>query len=155
MDSDDSLLVPSSQGLYRLNHGQVTLFSSDNGLPCPETFNAIRDNHGALWIYTRCGMVRIAEPEWAKWIENPHVAVSVMILDALDGAQAGTGSSYQPTSSKAPDGRLWFVTGVSVQMLDPDRLYENALPPPVHIEDVIADRKTYSAHNPSSSCPYS
>ena len=76
--------------------GRLTLFSSDNGLPCPETFNAIRDNHGALWIYTRCGLVRIAEPEWAKWIESPHVAVSVMILDALDGAQAGTGGSYQP-----------------------------------------------------------
>ena len=144
VDSDNSLLVPSSQGLYRLNHEQVTLFSSDNGLPCPETFNAIRDNHGALWIYTRCGMVRIAEPEWAKWIENPHVAVSVMILDALEGAQAGTGDSWQPRSSKAPDGRLWFETGVSVQMLDPDSLYGNELPPSVHIEDVIANQKTYS-----------
>jgi signal transduction histidine kinase len=147
VDSDNSLLVPSSQGLYRVNHGQLSLFSSDNGLPCRETFNAIRDNNGALWIYTRCGLVRIAEPEWAKWIENAHVAVSVMILDAPDGAQAGTGHSSQPTSSKAPDGRLWFITGVSVQVLDPDRLYENALPPPVHIEDVIADRKTYSPQN--------
>jgi len=144
VDSDNSLLVPTSQGLYRLNHGQVTIFSRENGLPCPETFSAIRDNHGALWIYTRCGLVRIAEPEWAKWIENSHVAVSVMTLDPLDGAQAGTGNSYQPASSKAPDGRLWFVTGVSAQMLDPDRLYENPLPPPVHIEDVIADRKIYS-----------
>jgi PAS domain S-box-containing protein len=145
VDSDDSLLVPSSQGLYRLNHGQLTLFSSDNGLPCTETFNAIRDNHGALWIYTRCGLVRIAEPEWAKWIESPHVAVSVMILDALDGAQAGTGDSRQPTSSKAPDGRLWFVTGVSAQVLDPDRLYENALPPPVYVEGVVADNKRFDA----------
>ncbi len=147
VDSDDSLLVPTSQGLYRLNHGQLTLFNSENGLPCPETFNVIRDNQGDLWIYTRCGMVRIAESEWAKWIESPHVAVSVMILDALDGAQAGTGGSYQPNSSKAPDGRLWFETGVSIQMLDPDRLYENPLPPPVHIEDVITDRKTYSPQN--------
>jgi signal transduction histidine kinase len=124
--------------------GKLTLFSSDNGLPCPEIFNAIRDNHGALWIYTRCGLVRIAESEWAKWIENPQGSVSVMTLDALDGAQAGTGLSSQPTSSKGPDGRLWFVTGVSIQMLDPDRLYANPLPPPVHIEDVIADRKRYS-----------
>jgi PAS domain S-box-containing protein len=145
VDPDNSLLVTSSQGLYRLNHGQVTLLSSDNGLPCPETFNAIRDNHGALWIYTRCGLVRIAEPEWAKWIENPHVAVSVMTLDALDGAQAGTGSFSQPRSSKAPDGRLWFVTGVSAQVLDPDRLYANALPPPVYVEGVVADRKRFDA----------
>jgi PAS domain S-box-containing protein len=145
VDSDNSLLVSSSQGLYRLNHGQLTLFSGDNGLPCPETFNAIRDNHGALWIYTRCGMVRITESEWAKWIENPHVAVSVMILDAPDGAQAGTGHHWQPTSSKAPDGRLWFVTGVSAQVLDPDHLYENALPPPIYVEGVVADRKRFDA----------
>jgi len=145
VDSDSSLLVPTPLGLYRLNHGQVTLFSSDNGLPCPETFNAIRDNHGALWIYTRCGLVRIAQPEWAKWIESPHVAVSVMVLDALDGAQAGTGDSYQPRSSKAPDGRLWFQTGVSVQVLDPDRLYDNALPPPVYVEGVVADHKQFDA----------
>jgi signal transduction histidine kinase len=90
-------------------------------------------------------MVRIAESEWAKWIENPHVAVSVMILDALDGAQAGTGDSYQPRSSKAPDGRLWFETGVSVQVLDPDRLYENPLPPPVYVGGVVADRKRFDA----------
>jgi PAS domain S-box-containing protein len=145
VDSDNSLLVPSSQGVYRLNHGQLTLFSSDNGLPCPDTFSAIRDNHGALWIYTRCGLVRIAASEWAKWIESPHVAVSVMILDALDGAQAGTGDSYQPASSKAPDGRLWFLTGVSVQVLDPDRLYMNPLPPPVYVEGVVADRKPFDA----------
>jgi len=145
VDSDNSLLVPSSQGLYRLNHGQLTLFSSDNGLPCPEIFSAIRDNHGALWVYTRCALVRIAQPEWAKWIENPHAAVSVMILDTLDGAQAGTGNSYQPTSSKTPDGRLWFVTGVSAQVLNPDRLYENVLPPPVYVEGVMADHKRFDA----------
>ena len=75
VDSDNSLLVPSSQGLYRLNDGQLTLFSSENGLPCPETFSAIRDNHNALWIYTRCGLIRIAESEWAKWIENPHACL--------------------------------------------------------------------------------
>jgi len=145
VDSDNSLLIPSSQGLYRLSHGQLTLFNSDNGLPCPEIFNAIRDNHGALWIYTRCGLVRIAEPEWAKWIGNPHLAVSVMILDTLDGAQAGSGNSWQPTSSKAQDGRLWFVTGVSAQVIDPDRLYENALLPPVYVEGVVADRKQFDA----------
>jgi len=145
VDSDNSLIVPSSQGLYRLNHGQVTLFSSDNGLPCPEAFNVIRDNHAALWIYTRCGLVRIAEPQWAKWIESPHVAVPVMILDALDGAQAGTGGSSQPNSSQAPNGRLWFQTGVSVQVLDPDRLYENPLPPSVYIGGVVADHKRFDA----------
>jgi hypothetical protein len=40
---------------------------------------------------------------------------------------------------------LWFVTGVSAQVLDPDRLYENALPPPVYVEGVVADHKRFDA----------
>ena len=32
-------------------------------------------------------------------------------------------------------------------MIDPDRLFRNSIPPPVHIEDVIADRKNYSFRN--------
>ena len=34
---------------------------------------------------------------------------------------------------------------VSAQVLDPDRLYENALSPPVYVEDVVADRKRFDA----------
>ena len=32
-------------------------------------------------------------------------------------------------------------------MIDPDGQLRNPIPPPVHIEDVIADRKTYSPQN--------
>ena len=144
VDIDNSLLVSASDGLYRFSNGQLSFFGTDNGLPCSAVFSAIRDNHRDLWIYTQCGLLRIEETEWAKWIESPHTLLSFTMLDALDGAQAGTGQQYQPSSSKAPDGRLWFITGISAQVLDPDRLYNNALPPPVHIENVNADRKIYS-----------
>ena len=40
---------------------------------------------------------------------------------------------------------MWFQTGVSVQVLDPDRLYENAVPPPVYVEGVVADLKRFDA----------
>jgi signal transduction histidine kinase len=34
-----------------------------------------------------------------------------------------------------------------VQMIDPDRLYGNAIPPPVHIEEVVADHKKHEPQN--------
>jgi hypothetical protein len=40
---------------------------------------------------------------------------------------------------------LWFANGVVLQMIDPDHLTGNALPPPVHVEGIIADRKNYSS----------
>jgi signal transduction histidine kinase len=39
---------------------------------------------------------------------------------------------------------LWFANGVVLQMIDPGHLAGNALAPPVHVEEVIADRKNYS-----------
>ena len=50
---------------------------------------------------------------------------------------------YGPRVAKSTDGKLWFVTGEGVQVVDPRHLAVNKLPPPVHIEQVTADRKLY------------
>jgi signal transduction histidine kinase len=68
------------------------------------------------------------------------------MFDLMDGFQGGP-SPFRPAAAKSPDGRLWFVNGSVVQTIDPDRIYLNELPPPVHIEQVIADTKNYSLEN--------
>jgi PAS domain S-box-containing protein len=50
--------------------------------------------------------------------------------------------------AKAADGSIWFVSGEGVQVIDPDHLPYNTIPPPVHIERVVADRKPYAAAGP-------
>src|SRR6185312_7234161 len=50
----------------------------------------------------------------------------------------------QPSAIRSADGRLWFINGLMAQSVDPDHLYRNQLPPPVHIEEVIANGKEYS-----------
>jgi signal transduction histidine kinase/ligand-binding sensor domain-containing protein len=145
VDIDNSVLVSTSEGLYRLKDGRLSALSIDNGLSCRAVLNAIRDSHRSLWIYTQCGLLRIGEAEWAKWIENPHRQVSFTTFDAMEGAHAGTGSPLQPASSKAPDGRLWFLSGISAQVIDPDHLYDNTPPPPLNVEAVIADHKPLRA----------
>jgi len=51
--------------------------------------------------------------------------------------------SHFSGSSKAPDGRLWFANNAVAQTIDPAHLTGNAVPPPVHITDIVADRKSY------------
>jgi signal transduction histidine kinase len=46
-------------------------------------------------------------------------------------------------ATKASDGRLWFRGSDGVNVVDPRRLAFNPLPPPVHIEQIAADRKPY------------
>src|SRR5260221_899169 len=48
-----------------------------------------------------------------------------------------------PQRTKARDGKLWFITSDGVTMVDPKNLGTNTLPPPVHVEQVVADRKVY------------
>jgi signal transduction histidine kinase len=55
--------------------------------------------------------------------------------------------------TKSSDGRLWFVASGEVSVVDPSHLTVNRLPPPVHVEQILADRKTYDATNGRVSLP--
>jgi signal transduction histidine kinase len=69
------------------------------------------------------------------------------VFDSFDGARSGRGPFLmQPSATKTADGRLWFVAGAVVQMIDPRQTLQNRILPPVHIEEVVADRKSYSPH---------
>ena len=54
---------------------------------------------------------------------------------------------FTPQVSKSTDGKLWFVPGDGVSVIDPHQLRFNTLPPPVHIEGITADGKDYEASN--------
>ena len=69
--------------------------------------------------------------------------IKLRTFDVFDGARPGL-TSLQQQASVSPDGRLWFANGVVLQTIEPSRLTANRLPPPVHVERIIADRKDYS-----------
>jgi hypothetical protein len=104
-------------------------------------FSFIRDDRENLWLYTECGLVEIASSELRQWWDDPRAIVQAHLFGILDGAQP----NRPPFASAArtTDGRLWFANGVLVQTIDPD-LAANSMPPPVHIEGIVADRRSYS-----------
>jgi len=151
VDSDGSVWFATNRGLYRWQDGRITRLDSRNGLPCPVIYSAIRDDEGALWLYSRCGLLRIRASEWAAWLKASDRKVPVDLLDFADGAQPTGGSGGvlpQPVVSKSPDGRLWFL-GAYVQMIDPRRTYANTVPPPVQIEALVADGTNYATVAPA------
>jgi hypothetical protein len=101
----------------------------------------IEDGQRALWLYTQCGLVEIAGTELQRWWAQPDITMQLKTFEAFDGVQPGRAPFAG--AARSPDGRLWFANSV-MQMIDPDHLSGNALPPPVHVEGVIAGRKNYS-----------
>jgi len=150
VDSAGVVWGPTSEGLYRWDHGALRVMDSHNGLPCSGVIAAVIDNSGSLWLDTKCaGYLRISAAELANWTARPEAQVTVTTLGALDGADPGwNGDRIQPSAARSADGRLWFVGLSSLQMIDPGRSYKNPMPPPVHVEGLLADGKSYSTASP-------
>ena len=143
VDLDGSVWEATAHGLVWWNGIRSTTLNSKNGLPCDSIYSLVRDNLGTLWLSTRCGFIAIPGSEIEKWQRQPGSAVKVSLFDIFDGAEPAR-TSFHPSVSKSADGRLWFANDIFVQMIDPDHLGKNDLPPPVHIERIIADRKIYA-----------
>jgi signal transduction histidine kinase len=146
VDGDDFVWFAATNGLVGVRAGQLQAMTTSNGLPCNSINTLIFDNHRSLWLYAQSGLIKIDHSELERWWRQPDVQVKTTVFDALDGFQGGP-SSFRPAAAKSSDGRLWFVNGNVVQTINPDHVYLNELPPPVHIEQVIADAKNYSPEN--------
>jgi len=144
LDKDGAVWAATQGGLSRIKDGVVATLTSKNGLPCDSVHWSMEDNDHFLWLYTGCGLVRIARRELDAWIANPKRTVQATVLDASDSVTLHSAplSGYSPTVTKAADGKLWFVSGGGVSVLDPRHLEVNKLPPPVHIEQIVSDRET-------------
>ena len=148
LDSENTLWAATEGGLSRIKNGRVATLTTKNGLPCDRLYSVVEDNAGSFWMYSACGLVRISRPELNAWVADPKRQIQATVLDASDGVKTHAGVlQYAPRMAKAADGKVWFVPFDGVSVVDPRRLPVNALPPPVHIEQVTADGKTYGAEH--------
>ena len=141
--ADDSVLVSSENGLLGWRAGTVRRMTTKNGLPCDFVIAFIQDKDTHWWLYTRCGVVGFSDAELQKWWANPDAMIRTRVYDAFDGAQPNIGSFNAAASTS--DGRVWFSSGVVVQMLDPSRISQTASPAAATVESVIVDRKEFAA----------
>lgn len=144
-DTADPLLLATTIGLLRWDGRRWGVLDEAKGLPCARTLDMIKDRQGSLWMQADCGLLKADASDLQRWRQNPESRVPFTVFNALDGAQTGSIRVVQPTISLAPDGRVWFANAHKVGVIDPDHLYINPLPPPVHIEQLIADDKPFAS----------
>jgi ligand-binding sensor domain-containing protein len=143
-EPDGSVWAATQEGLLRWKDGTSRLLTTHNNLSCNDIYSMVNDGNGSLWLYANCGVIGIATTELEKWWAEPDSKVNPRLLDIFDGAQPVL-SDKQPQASRSPDGRLWFANKSILQMVDPNRLETNPIPPSVHIQRIVADRLNYSA----------
>jgi signal transduction histidine kinase/ligand-binding sensor domain-containing protein len=148
-DGEGGLWAATDGGLSRLKDGHIVTLSSGNGLPCDAVHWAIEDDAGSMWLGMPCGLVRVARADFNAWAADPGKAggtIRATVLDTSDGVRNRAAANPQgPLVAKSSDGKLWFPGLEGISVVDPRHLPFNKLAPPVHIEQITADRKTYAA----------
>jgi len=143
-----ALWVATQGGLSRIKDGKVANLTSKNGLPCDSVLWTMEDDDHAFWLLMPCGLVRLTKSELDAWVADPNRILSATVFDRSDGVRGRSLSGgYRPIVTKSPDGRIWFTAYDGVSVIDPHNLPVNKIPPPVHIEEITANRKAYNASN--------
>ena len=87
----------------------------------------------------------LPSPSWTPGSMIHRRSVQATLFDVSDGVRTHSDVSAVQDVTKASDGRIWYVAYDGVSVIDPRHFPFNKVPPPVHIEQVTADRKTYDA----------
>jgi signal transduction histidine kinase/ligand-binding sensor domain-containing protein len=145
-DPDGALWAATEGGLSRVQNGRIATLTRKNGLPCDSVQWTIEDDARSLWLLTPCGLARLARPEVDAWIADPKRVLKAAVFDSADGVQMRSSASAFSPMAKSKDGRLWIAATEGVSIVDPRRLAFNNLPPPVHIERIVANRTPHDAN---------
>ena len=149
-DREGTLWAATETGASRLKDGRVATLTSGNGLPCDDADWVMEDDDQSVWVYMACGLVRIDRSDLDAWAvavtKDASARVKATVFDSSDGVRTHSGTTgNSPSVAKSADGKLWFLPWDGVSVLDPRRLPVNQVAPPVHIEQITADGKTYAA----------
>ena len=146
LDRDGAIWAATAEGgLSRLKNGHIASLTTHNGLPCNTIHWSTEDDDHSLWLYTACGLVRVARNELDAWIADPKRTIKTTVWEAADGVRIRStpATAFGPKVAKSADGKIWFLTAEGVSVVDPHRLVVNKMPPGVRIEKVVADQQTY------------
>jgi signal transduction histidine kinase/ligand-binding sensor domain-containing protein len=143
VQTDGAIWGTTQVAFFLYKDGQRKNLTVRNGLPCENVYSLLDDRRGSLWLFMSCGLVRIPVTELDRWWDHPDTIVrATLAVGTLDGVQPGI-TPLKPQMAMTPDGRIWLVNGRILQVFNPNEPSRNEIPPPVQIEQVVADRNTY------------
>ncbi len=140
-DPAGAIWFGGNRGLSRFEHGTFRTLPAVANLPPLPITGIVDDRDGHLWLAMEgAGLVRLSGHEIARALADPSHRLRYSAYDKVDGS-AGTSRWFGNRAAvRAGDGRLWFVAGRGVTVVDSDALEDEELPiAAVRIESAFVD----------------
>jgi PAS domain S-box-containing protein len=137
-----------SGGLALIDNGKFRLMKPA-GVDLLNDVTGIADaERDGLWLSTADGVVHISSAEVDHALRDPSWRFHSERFDSFDGIPGQPTGYPFATAIQGTDGRIWFAATRGVAWIDPKKkIPRNAIPPPVHIERIVADDKEYEDSN--------
>jgi ligand-binding sensor domain-containing protein len=132
----------NGSGLYRYRDGHFTNYRTKDGLSDDVTFTILEDDRENLWMGSEKGVYRVSKKSLDEFDAGRVKTIESISYGIEDGMVSSSVTGVnQPTACKTKDGRLWFPTIKGLVVIDPNKMMDNLVVPPVHIETAKIDGK--------------
>jgi ligand-binding sensor domain-containing protein/signal transduction histidine kinase len=148
-DNEGVLWFGTDDGLARCKDGKFAAVKRAEGLFAGDVVAILGDNDGRLWMSSSAGVFSVSKSEINAVMNHSKSRFQCISYGKAEGMITASGSGFaQPSAWKAADGRLWFATAKGVSVIDPRNTKTvNALPPPIVIEKILADKSIIEQRN--------
>ena len=144
-----SLAEDASGTLWIGTHGRGLAVMTASGLrslpqsALPKDINSLLvDARGYLWMGTSRGILRASVQDLRECLSSSECTPPIARFGYADGMPTEEiSASGHPAALRAQDGTLWFATARGVATLNPATMRDNAVPPPVVIEQLLIDNQ--------------
>lgn len=137
------LLVGTVSGLARVRGDRVEALSPTYPWLRHVTGMA-RTRQGATWLQSSAGLIRVPTQALEAAFDRPGSHLEPLSFDARDGLTGANQVEFSANGAAVGgDGRIWFTTVNSMVWIDPARLVNNLIPPPIDIRRVVADGRSF------------
>ena len=145
-DSDGTLWIGTDGGgLNRMKDGKFTTYTTSNGLLDDVVYRILGDGRNNLWLSCRKGIFHISKNELDDFAKGAIASIAPVAYGTADGMMTRECSGGgNPAGWKGRDGKLWFPTIKGVAMIDPERIKTNSHAPPVVIEQIRIDDRSFA-----------
>jgi PAS domain S-box-containing protein len=131
-------------GLNRFKDGKFTRYTTEDGLFDHTVSQILEDDGNNFWMTGNKGIYRVKKKELEDFAAGRISSINSVAYGAEEGMKnVECNGGSQPAGWKGKDGKLWFPTMGGVAMVDTKNLKIDQVPPPVMIEQVKVNEKSF------------
>jgi signal transduction histidine kinase len=147
--ADGSLWIGyAGWGVGRWHNNHYTRVSAAQGLYDDYISQMLDDGSGGLWLTGNRGLFQVRREELAAVAEGRSGHLRSIAYGRNEGLPSVQPVfDYSPTAWRANDGKLWFATRNGLLMVQPDKIHDNPVAPPVLLTEVKVDDRLMALHD--------